>query len=92
MKLTVKEQTKTQIVVIFHDADHTIGNMVTSFLQQNKEKVVFAGYEKPHPQVKSISIKMVVVDGFNPFEVLQDAVKNLHSDLTEIGNSINLVF
>ena len=91
MKLSIEEQTKTRLVVVLDDEDHTIGNMITNFLRKNKE-VVFAAYEKPHPQVKNIKIKLDVVDGVEPMKVLQGTIKVLQDSLAEIKNNINLVF
>lgn len=91
MKVSIQEQTKTRVIVILDDTDHTIGNMITNFLRKNKE-VIFAGYEKPHPQVKHIKIQIEVAEGAEAIKVLQDTMKVLQSTLTEIKNNINLVF
>jgi DNA-directed RNA polymerase subunit L len=91
MKLNITERTNTRLIVVLDDADHTVGNMVASFLRKNKG-VVFAGYEKPHPQVKNIKIQIDVVDGINPLEVLQDTLKVLQNTLTEIKNTFNHLF
>lgn len=91
MKLSIEEQTKTRLIVVLDDEDHTIGNMITNFLRKNKE-VVFAGYEKPHPQVKHIKIRIDVVEGVEPMKVLQDTTRVLQDTLAEIKNNINLVF
>ncbi len=72
IKNTIKESNDDTLIIELENEDHTIGNLITSFLQDN-EKIKFAGMAKPDLLQKKIVIKTKgsssltknIIDSFN---------------------------
>lgn len=64
----------------FEREDHTLGNMLTSQLQQDP-RVLYAAYKIEHPLFANFVMRVQTEDGYSPREALRNACQNLIGQL-----------
>lgn len=64
--------------------DHTIGNIVRMQLHRDN-RVNFAGYKVPHPLEYRMLIKVQTNGDCEPKGAMQDALKDLHNEFSELA-------
>ncbi len=60
-------------VIIVHNEDHTLGNLISRGLQKHS-KISFAGYNLPHPLSKKVHIHYKLKDKSNIIDVIKSVV------------------
>ncbi|CAH1399938.1 DNA-directed RNA polymerase II subunit RPB11 [Halyomorpha halys] len=82
-KIIVETDTKVPNAAIFtiNKEDHTLGNMIRNQLLKDPQ-VLFAGYKLPHPLEHKFLIRIQTINTTTPQKVLEDAIKDLISELS----------
>lgn len=63
-------------IIILNNEDHTIGNLLTYRLQENKD-IILAGYELEHLLIKDVKIKYTIKSGKSINDILDKEINNL---------------
>lgn len=73
----------------FNKEDHTIGNMMKMSLLSD-QRVIFAGYRKPHPLEHVVEVQLRVREDVNatPQQVAQLTFDNLQTELGSIRSQL----
>ena len=72
------DKNSTELETIISNEDHTLGNVLTTSLQKNKN-ILYAGYSKPDLLIKEIKIKINTKNKTPIFYLLQtcnELIKN----------------
>lgn len=80
----IKETTKLSI--IFENEDHTMGNLINEFLQENKD-VVFSGLSKPNLVVDTMVIDLETIKN-DPLKTFLETIKYIDELFSNIENKI----
>ena len=76
------------VIIVIQNEDHTIGNLITTALQENKD-VKFAGYGQPDLLKKEIVIKFISSNKKNPLKPFFDSINYLNDLYTDIEKKIS---
>ncbi|DBA76658.1 hypothetical protein WJX79_009323 [Trebouxia sp. C0005] len=87
-KISHEKDTKVPHAATFtiQREDHTIGNIVRMQLHRDN-RVNFAGYKVPHPLEYRMLIKVQTNGDCEPKGAMQDALKDLQNEFSEIHDS-----
>lgn len=92
-KMIPKEQISVKGEILIENEDHTIGNLLTTGLQQHK-KVKFAGYNVPHLLENNVKIHYELInDSILINDIINDVVKyyiDIYSILIKKNKQIEL--
>lgn len=69
--------------------DHTLGNLLRMQLLKN-DKVIFAGYQMPHPLEHDVLLKIQTTPDTTPLEVLTNEVSQLIHEITSIKTKFDV--
>ena len=72
--------------IVMHKEDHTLGNMVKMQLLRDP-KVMFAGYNIPHPLINDIILKVRTSPDGEPMKATKTAVDDLHVEVGLMANA-----
>lgn len=75
-------------VIVLNNEDHTIGNLLTYRLQENKD-IILAGYELEHLLIKDVKIKYTVRNGKSMNDILKKEIDNLIKYYNSLGNEFS---
>ena len=83
------EETKEQGIIIVNNEDHTLGNLISRGLQIH-DKILFAGYNLPHPLAKKVHFHYKLKSG-NIVKILEDVVEYYLELFKAIEKLINTI-
>lgn len=83
------EETKEQGIIIVNNEDHTLGNLISRGLQIH-DKILFAGYNLPHPLAKKVHFHYKLKSG-NIVKILEDVVEYYFELFKAIEKQINSI-
>eukprot|EP00743_Colponemidia_sp_Colp-15_P006692 GILK01007217.1.p1 GENE.GILK01007217.1~~GILK01007217.1.p1 ORF type:complete len:131 (+),score=20.03 GILK01007217.1:32-394(+) len=61
--------------------DHTLGNIIRMQLHRD-EKVLFAGYQAPHPLEHNIVIRIQTTNDSTPHDALKKSIRDLTGEIS----------
>ncbi|KAJ1979202.1 DNA-directed RNA polymerase II core subunit [Dimargaris xerosporica] len=84
-KVAVQLDPKQPNTAIFEvqKEDHTLGNILTKRLLKDK-RVLFSGYQVPHPLEHKILVRVQTTDEVSPIEAVRDSISALLVELSNI--------
>ncbi|KAL6929537.1 DNA-directed RNA polymerase II core subunit [Hanseniaspora valbyensis] len=87
-KLTIVPDSKAanSILITFEKEDHTLGNLIRSYLLKNP-KVLFAAYKIEHPLFSRFVMRIQTVNGYEPKQALKDACQSIVATLDKVSNA-----
>lgn len=71
--------------------DHTLGNLLRYQLLKNP-KVLFAGYQLPHPLQYEVHIKVQTTPDYSPSEAISDALEQCMVEFQKLHETFELQF
>jgi hypothetical protein len=83
----IKDNDNMEGEIQINNEDHTIGNLLSNGLQNNS-KILFAGYNMPHPLEKRVIINYKLKSG-KIKEVLKDVIEDFIEDFNKINKLID---
>jgi DNA-directed RNA polymerase subunit L len=75
-------------IIVLNNEDHTMGNLITFRLQENKD-IKFAGYELEHLLIKDLSIKYITKDSKSINSILKKEIEFLIKYYDNLGKEFN---
>jgi DNA-directed RNA polymerase subunit L len=87
-KINTKEISEgTTIYIQLANEDHTVGNLITHFLQEHND-IIFAGYSKPDQLIKSIFLKIACKNTLSsPINALFDVIDHITNVFSHLFNT-----
>ena len=85
MEVRVLQKTKNELKIELVGEDHTFCNLLQSVLLQDKN-VEIAGYDQPHPLIRSSIVYVRTKRDFSPEKTMLSAlanIKNLNKEFNE---------
>ena len=82
------EDTATKLTCILKNETHTIGGLLKTYLNQRKD-VTYAAYGTVHPLLHDISVELHVLPSNDPYEILQQTLKDIASTVTTLGSAFD---
>jgi len=76
MQVKVLQKTKNELKIELVGEDHTFCNLLQSVLLQDKN-VEIAGYDQPHPLIRSSVVYVRTKRDFSPEKTLLSALENI---------------
>jgi len=83
-----KIEMETDGMIILHNEDNTMGNLLSKGLQQHPN-VEFAGYNLPHPLAKKVNIHYKLKSGTSIKKVMEEVVDYYMELFEEFGKSFS---
>lgn len=80
------DKDETELVITLENEDHTLGNILNEYLQQNND-VIFSGISKPDLLIQQITIKLVVKK--NIMKVINDTIDTIIDVIDNIQTQID---
>ena len=77
MEVKVLSKTKNELKIEIFGEDHTFCNLLQNVLLQDKN-VEIAGYDQPHPLIRSSVVYLRTKREVSPEKVLLTALANIH--------------
>ncbi len=75
-KIEVKKLESTELELIIHDEDHTLGNLIVK-LAENKPGVTYVAYRIEHPLIPRLIITLMTDGSISALDVLKDTLKEI---------------
>lgn len=85
---SISEEKNNEGMIIVNNEDHTLGNLIARGMQMHK-KILFAGYNLPHPRVKKVHFHYKHVDGANIIKIIEEVVEYYTEIFTNIKKSVD---
>jgi DNA-directed RNA polymerase subunit L len=71
IKETVTENDNVEGMIVVNNEDHTLGNLISRGMQMHK-KILFAGYNLPHPRVNKVHFHYKHEKGADIIKIIED--------------------
>lgn len=84
---SISEENNNEGMIIVNNEDHTLGNLIARGMQMHK-KILFAGYNLPHPRVKKVHFHYKHVDNANIIKIIEDVVEYYTEIYTSIKKAV----
>ncbi len=84
-KIEVKKLENTELELIIHDEDHTLGNLIVK-LAENKPGVTYVAYRIEHPLIPRLIVTLMTDGSVSALDVLKETlreIKNLSKQFRE---------
>jgi DNA-directed RNA polymerase subunit L len=75
--------------MVFENEDHTLGNLLNEYLQENKN-VLYSGLSKPNLVVDTIIIKFETIKN-DPLKIFFETIKHLELIFNDIEKKIEKI-
>lgn len=87
-KITVVPDAKAanSILITFEKEDHTLGNLIRSYLLKDS-RVLFAAYKIEHPLFAKFVMRIQTADDYDPKLALKEACVRIMKTLDKVSNA-----
>jgi DNA-directed RNA polymerase subunit L len=85
---SISEEKNNEGMIIVNNEDHTLGNLIARGMQMHK-KILFAGYNLPHPRVKKVHFHYKHVDNANIIKIIEEVVEYYTEIFANIKKTID---
>ncbi len=75
-KIEVKKLENTELELIIHDEDHTLGNLIVK-LAENKPGVTYVAYRIEHPLIPRLIVTLMTDGSVSALDVLKETLKEI---------------
>ena len=90
-KIEVKKLENTELELVVHDEDHTIGNLIVK-LAENKPGVTYVAYRIEHPLIPRLIITLMTDGSRSAIEVLKETLYEIKSLSKQFRDEFNKAF
>ncbi len=77
-KIEVKKLEDTELELIIHDEDHTIGNLIVK-LAEDKPGVTYVAYRIEHPLIPRLIVTLMTDGSVKALDVLKETLREIRN-------------